>query len=150
MCVCAQSTIAFDEERKRELEQAEQIQVALLRDVKDAIAAAGSETEKKNQLLSIEAKQNQCKSKNMEYLDKRRALNKALEEKFKPKLVANTTRISAMENTADRKLEVLRSKHDHAFRGVVWLRQNLHLFTGKVYEPMILEVGHIVCKRCVE
>lgn len=35
---------------------------------------------------------------------------------------------------------MLRAKFDHAYRAVMWLRKNQHLFEGKVYEPMILEV----------
>lgn len=115
--------------------------MALMRDVKDAIALAGSEAEKQSQLQAIETKQNEYKMKNLEYLEKRRALNKALDEKFKPQYVAATQRIQSMENIAAMKLEILRSKYDHAFRGVLWLRNNLHLFSGKVYEPMILEVS---------
>lgn len=141
MGVHVQSTITSNLELVRELEQADQIQVALVRDVKDAIEAAGSEADKKDQLQEIETKQHQCKAKNMGYIEKRRAINKMLEENYKPKLVACTQRISAMESTDDRKLEVLRSRHDHAFRGVMWLRQNGHLFAGKVYEPMIIEVS---------
>lgn len=112
----------------------------MCRDVKDAIELAGSEAEKQKQLLAIESKQNEYKAKNMEYLEKRRTLNKMLDEKLKPQLVATTQRIQSMENIAAMKLEVLRSKYDHAFRGVLWLRNNLQMFSGKVYEPMILEV----------
>lgn len=40
-------------------------------------------------------------------------------------------------------LQLLRTKFDQVYQGVMWLRQNKSRFKGNIYEPMILEVRNI-------
>lgn len=135
----------------------------MMSDVKNAIAAAGSDAERKTQIDAILQKVNTNKSQVLQLQEKRRQITKILEENVTPQLVVLTNKIKSTESIADRKLEVsicnnyvmglinvyqlqlLRTKYEHAYRGVLWLRENKHLFQARIYEPMILEVSFIMC-----
>lgn len=47
-----------------------------------------------------------------------------------------------MENLKSQRLEILRRKDRDAYSAVLWLRENQHMFSGKVYEPILIEVSY--------
>ncbi|KAG4065304.1 hypothetical protein HA402_012746 [Bradysia odoriphaga] len=129
-----------NEENKKELESALVKQRALLEDVKRAVAVAGSEEDKKIQLEEI-------KKERIAHVEKIRSLTEGnrqvvykLNEEINPRLRSIDNKIKQMENSKNVKLELLRSRFNDVYKGVMWLRQNQSRFRGKVYEPMILEV----------
>lgn len=130
------------------------------------MATAGSEAEKNALIQSIDKDLETHKRNTLGLHEKRRQIGERLDNDLKPQILAANQKIKAMENTSDRKLEVrgflissnffffvksffhfflskiLRLKNNAAFRGVLWLRNNKHLFQGNVYEPMIMEVSY--------
>lgn len=54
-------------------------------------------------------------------------------------------KIQDMQNLKEKRLELLRRIDPDAHRGVLWLRENKHLFKSNVYEPMMIELD--VCNK---
>lgn len=49
-----------------------------------------------------------------------------------------------LENRKSERMEYLRNYEKDAYQSVKWLEQNQHLFRGKVYNPMLLEVSCLI------
>lgn len=52
-------------------------------------------------------------------------------------------RLRDMNNMMNAKEEKLRGRHRDTHAAIQWLRQNRNMFTGNVYEPVMLVVSHI-------
>jgi len=48
-----------------------------------------------------------------------------------------------VENVDSQKLEALRRIDRSTYDAVIWLRNNKHLFSGTVYEPIVTQVFNI-------
>lgn len=48
--------------------------------------------------------------------------------------------LSRIEDVKNQRMELLSRVDRDAYKGVLWLAENRHLFESTVYEPMILEV----------
>lgn len=127
-------------ERTRELEVANAAQKVLVHDLKVAKEELGDPEERKALLNEINEKMTESKSEMSALLHKRNNISSELDEQIRPHINLLQNKIKSAQSINDRKLELLRSKFEHAYRGTLWLRKNHHLFKGKVYEPMLLEV----------
>lgn len=56
-------------------------------------------------------------------------------------LPALEKKLNSINNMMKAKEEKLRARHKDTYTALQWLRQNRHLFTGNVFEPMMLEVS---------
>lgn len=48
--------------------------------------------------------------------------------------------VQQMENIKEKRLRILEKRDHDAYRAVLWLRENINLFSGQIYEPIMLEV----------
>lgn len=128
----------------KELNAATVTQKVFIHDLKTAKQQAGSDEERNAELADVNDRLNKCKGDKSVLLEQHRHIAKQLDEQIKPPMISIQSKIASAKNIADRKLELLRTKFEDAYRGTMWLRRNRNLFKGKVYEPMILEVSVLV------
>lgn len=128
-------------ERTAELEQANRVQEALIADVRAHQAAAGTEADRTEALRGIDERMAAERDAVRRLLAQRHDIGERLHDTVKPQLLNAENRLRATESIGDRKLELLRTRFDHAYRSVLWLRENRQLFAGRVYEPMVLELN---------
>ncbi|KAK0530042.1 Structural maintenance of chromosomes protein 5 [Tilletia horrida] len=50
-------------------------------------------------------------------------------------------KLASLDNVRQQRLTALQSADKDAFRAVLWLRDNQQLFSGKIYEPVLLEAS---------
>ncbi|KAE8270048.1 hypothetical protein A4X09_0g2291 [Tilletia walkeri] len=50
-------------------------------------------------------------------------------------------KLEALDNVRHQRLAALQQTDNHAYQAVLWLRENQQLFSGKVYEPVLLEAS---------
>lgn len=133
--------VTGNEERKQELAKVTGIQQVLIADLKAQQATAGSEPQRRAAVAELDGRIAGARGEVQQLLGQRHEIGERLHATVKPQLLNAQTRIRALENVGDRKLEALRQRNDHAYRGVLWLRENRHMFAGRVYEPMVLELN---------
>ncbi|RUS70585.1 hypothetical protein EGW08_021655, partial [Elysia chlorotica] len=57
---------------------------------------------------------------------------------IKAEIRANETRLREIRNVNNRRLEILRTLHQHTYDAVLWLRENKDQFKGTIHEPLII------------
>lgn len=70
-----------------------------------------------------------------------RGIGSQIDENLKPQVVGLENRLQSLLNVADQRLEVLRKLNSDLYDAVKWVRQNEGMFSGRIYEPMILELN---------
>lgn len=133
--------VTTNSERSKELEAANAVQLILVHDLKSAKELAGPDHERKAIVDEIHEKMNKLKGEMGALMQKRNHITSQLDEQIRPHMNSLQNKIQSAQSIGDRKLELLRNKYADAYRGTLWLRNNRHLFKGKVYEPMLLEVN---------
>lgn len=114
--------------------------MVLVHDLKVCKEELGPAEERKALISEINDKMKETKSRMAAHLQNRNQISLQLDEQIRPHMNLLQNKIKSAQSINERKLELLRSKFEDAYRGTVWLRKNHHLFKGKVYEPMLLEV----------
>jgi hypothetical protein len=51
-----------------------------------------------------------------------------------------SSEMAALNSVKDQRLQSLRRSDPDAFKAVMWLRENRHLFSGRVFDPPLLEL----------
>lgn len=72
---------------------------------------------------------------------KRSEINKVLDEDYIAEITILKQRIQTMESFREQRLRSLEQRHPDQYKAVMWLRSNLDMFEGRIYEPMILELN---------
>lgn len=85
----------------------------------------------------------QTATKRDELLERRNELGYKIDEQLKPKVIAMENRIKSMRSLGEQRLGSLRALNENLYKAVLWLRENRNsgLFSGHVYEPMLLELN---------
>lgn len=130
-----------NDERAGELERANRVQELLIADVRAHQAAAGTEADRTAALRTLDERIAAEREAVRRLLSQRHDIGEQLHDSVKPQLLNAENRLRAAESIGDRKLELLRTRFEHVHRSVLWLRENRHLFSGRVYEPMVLELN---------
>ncbi|XP_053668362.1 structural maintenance of chromosomes protein 5 [Anopheles marshallii] len=133
--------LAKADERKAELEQAKVMLAAFVQDCADMVTALGSEEQNRQQIFNLEEKEGKIRDENDLLMGRRHDLNKKIETELKPEMMSLERNIATIENIANTKLKILQTRFEGTYQAVLWLRQHQHLFQGKIYEPMILELN---------
>ncbi|XP_035898995.1 structural maintenance of chromosomes protein 5 [Anopheles stephensi] len=133
--------LAKADERKSELEEAKVVLAAFVQDCADTVTALGSEEQIRQKISGIDAKESKIRGENDLLMGRRQELNQKIESDLKPEMMSIERNIATIENVANAKLKILQTRFEGTYRAVLWLRDNQHLFQGKIYEPMILELN---------
>lgn len=76
---------------------------------------------------------------------KEEILNNA--QNLKAEIRGVNNEINRLENIKQQRMEKLQRIDPHAYQATLWIRNNSHLFSGKVYEPIILELNVLDSKH---
>ncbi|XP_053684572.1 structural maintenance of chromosomes protein 5 [Sabethes cyaneus] len=136
-----QDAISQSADRENELEQARKALSLAVQDCKQAYQERGSEKDQEARKTELISQINRLKQESDLLISRRNELNQKIESDIKPEMVSVKRRIESLENVAQVKLRLLQSQFDSTYRATMWLRENEHLFQGKIYEPMILELN---------
>ncbi|XP_058828932.1 structural maintenance of chromosomes protein 5 [Topomyia yanbarensis] len=136
-----QDAISHAANRENELEQAKKALSLAVQDCKQAYQDMGSESDQENQKRVLVDKINKLKHECDLLIGRRNELNQKIENDLKPEMVSVQRRIESLENVGQVKLKLLQSQFDSTYQATLWLRDNQHLFRGKIYEPIILELN---------
>lgn len=60
---------------------------------------------------------------------------------IKNEIRSNEARLHEIRNVNNRRLETLRTLHQHTYEAVVWLRENKNQFSGTIHEPLIISLN---------
>ena len=52
--------------------------------------------------------------------------------------------MNRLQDLSGHRLRELRKANNHVYEATMWLRKNTHLFSKKIYEPMVLLVSSVV------
>ncbi|XP_053681071.1 structural maintenance of chromosomes protein 5 [Anopheles nili] len=129
------------EERHMELEEAKVMLAAFVQDCADAATLLGSEDQVKRQIASTDMAESKIRAENDLLMGRRQELNQKIDTDLKPEMMSIQRSIETIENVANNRLKILQTRFEGTYRAVMWLRENQHLFQGKIYEPMILELN---------
>lgn len=130
-------------ERERELKTLSSLHLVLIADLQAQVVAAGSDEQRRAELADLDRQLDAQRTAERRLTGERHAICDQLHATVQPQLRIAETRIRTVQSIGDRKLELLRSRFEDAYRGVLWLRQNKQMFSGRVYEPMVLELNVI-------
>uniref|UniRef100_A0A182WEM4 Structural maintenance of chromosomes protein 5 n=1 Tax=Anopheles minimus TaxID=112268 RepID=A0A182WEM4_9DIPT len=133
--------LAKAEERKAELDQAKVMLAAFVQDCADGLTAIGSEEAIRQKMSSLNATEGKIRGENDLLMERRHVLNQKIETELKPEMMSIERNIATIKNVANTKLKILQTRFEGTYQAVLWLRENQHLFQGKIYEPMILELN---------
>ncbi|XP_049298209.1 structural maintenance of chromosomes protein 5 [Anopheles funestus] len=133
--------LAKADERKAELEQAKVMLAAFVQDCADTVAALGSEDQIRQKMSGLDAKESKIRGDNDLLMGRRHELNQKIETEVKPEIMSLERNIATIENIANTKLKILQTRFEGTYQAVLWLRDHQHLFQGKIYEPMVLELN---------
>uniref|UniRef100_A0A182KE75 Structural maintenance of chromosomes protein 5 n=1 Tax=Anopheles christyi TaxID=43041 RepID=A0A182KE75_9DIPT len=133
--------LAKADERKSELDEAKVMLAAFVQDCADSATALGSEDQVRQQISTLDGKEAKIRAENDLLMGRRQELNQTIETELKPEMMSIERSIETIENVANNKLKLLQSRFEGTYRAVLWLREHQHLFQGKIYEPMILELN---------
>ncbi|XP_058459192.1 structural maintenance of chromosomes protein 5 [Malaya genurostris] len=136
-----QDAISHAANRENELEQAKKALSLAVQDCKQAHQDMGSEGDQENEKRIVVDKINNLKRECDILISRRNELNQKIETELKPEMVSIQRKIESLENNGQIKLKLLQSQFDSTYQATLWLRKNLHLFRGKIYEPIILELN---------
>ncbi|XP_058065504.1 structural maintenance of chromosomes protein 5 [Anopheles bellator] len=136
-----QDTLAKAVERQSELDEAKLLLSAVVQDCADAAKALGSEEEVREQVAKLCATEAKVRNESDLLMGRRNELNQKIDTDLKPEMMSIQRSIESIENVANNRLKVLQARFAGTYRAVMWLRENGHLFQGKIYEPMILELN---------
>lgn len=136
-----QDAISKATDRENELEQAKKALSLAIQDCKHAYQELGSERDQEARKQELVGKINKLKQESDLLMGRRNELSQKIEADIKPEMVSVQRRIEALENVAQVKLKVLQSQFESTYHATLWLRENQHIFRGKIYEPMILELN---------
>lgn len=129
------------EEQKREIEEARVVQMAYQKDYEDIVARGVSEAEIKTKIQQFDGVLSGLKEDIGKLSAARCNILTHLEQTIRPNLLMVENRLKTAESTKAMKLELLKNKYEDTYKGVMWLRNNINLFKGKVYEPLLLEIN---------
>uniref|UniRef100_A0A182PUN3 Structural maintenance of chromosomes protein 5 n=1 Tax=Anopheles epiroticus TaxID=199890 RepID=A0A182PUN3_9DIPT len=133
--------LAKEDERKAELNEAKAMLAAFVQDCADAATALGSEDQVQQKISILEGKENKIRVENDVLMNRRQELNQKIDTELKPEMMSIERSIETAENVANAKLKLLQTRFEGTYQAVLWLREHQHLFSGKIYEPMILELN---------
>ncbi|XP_055627453.1 structural maintenance of chromosomes protein 5 isoform X2 [Toxorhynchites rutilus septentrionalis] len=136
-----QDVVSKAVDQENELEQAKKALSLAIQDCKHAYQELGSEGDQEARKQELVVKINKLKQEGDLLMGRRNELSQKIEADLKPEMISVQRRIEALENVAQVKLKLLQSQFETTYQATIWLRNNLHLFRGKIYEPMILELN---------
>ncbi|XP_050080104.1 structural maintenance of chromosomes protein 5 [Anopheles maculipalpis] len=133
--------LAKAQEQKSELEEAKVVLAAFVQDCADALAAVGSEEEVRQKISDLFGQESKIREEDDLLRKRHQKLNQKIETDLKPEMINLERNIATIEDVANTKLKILQTRFEGTYRAVLWLRENEHLFQGKIYEPMVLELN---------
>lgn len=136
-----QDSIAQAADRENQLAQAKETLSILVQDCKNAMEELGSEPVQEQKKRELNGKIDKLKRESDLLISRRNDLNMKIDTELKPEMVSIQRRIETLENVGQVKMRLLQSQFESAYHATLWLRDNQHLFRGKIYEPMILELN---------
>ncbi|KAM7356002.1 structural maintenance of chromosomes 5 [Cochliomyia hominivorax] len=57
-----------------------------------------------------------------------------------PEIQQLKNRLKNLENETEQKMQIIKTKHPEVFEAIQWLDTNMHMFRGRVYKPLIIEL----------
>ncbi|XP_058119563.1 structural maintenance of chromosomes protein 5 [Anopheles ziemanni] len=136
-----QDALAKADERQTELDEAKVMLGAFVQDCADAAATLGSEEEVRQKIATLESQDVKIRNENELLMSRRQELNQKIDSDIKPEMMSIQRSIETIENVASMRLKILQTRFPGTYQAVMWLRDHTHLFRGKIYEPMILELN---------
>ncbi|EAA00424.3 AGAP011623-PA [Anopheles gambiae str. PEST] len=133
--------LAKADERKTELDEAKVMLAAFVQDCADSATALGSEDQVRQEISVLDGKEAKIRADNDLLMGRRQELNQKIDTELKPEMMSIERSIETIENVASNKLRILQTRFEGTYKAVLWLREHKHLFQGKIYEPMILELN---------
>uniref|UniRef100_A0A182MXM2 Structural maintenance of chromosomes protein 5 n=1 Tax=Anopheles dirus TaxID=7168 RepID=A0A182MXM2_9DIPT len=133
--------LAKADERKTELDQAKVLLGAFVQDCADATIALGSEDQVRQKISALDVSEGKIRGENELLMGRRQELNQKIDTDLKPEMMSIQRSIETIENVASAKLRLLQTRFEGTYQAVLWLREHQHLFRGKIYEPMVLELN---------
>ncbi|XP_045540053.1 structural maintenance of chromosomes protein 5 [Papilio machaon] len=136
-----QEKLERHQNKERELLEANAKLEKLRNDKKMLIEKIGDETQIKMELAELQ-KPISINNATIERFKKHKLeLQYDLENNIKPQIRLFQNKINNLENVDAKRLEVLRAYSEDCYKAVMWLRDNKHMFSRPVYEPMMLEIN---------
>lgn len=135
-----QEAITTSKEREREIQAARTALEAYEDDVKKATQRQSTQYDLKHELEQIRDRFKEYSQQRSQLIQQRDALHSEYQDKIKHSLESVKSRIENMNNIDKRKMEHLKSRFEDAYRATIWLQENSHLFQGRIYKPMVLEL----------
>ncbi|KAJ0171701.1 hypothetical protein K1T71_012464 [Dendrolimus kikuchii] len=127
--------------RERELVEAKAKLEKLTMDKEKLVERVGDETQVKMELAELQkpiARSNAM----IDTLKKQKLqMQYDLENNVVPQIRLYQNKIRQLQDVGEKRLEVLRSYSEDAYKAVMWLRENREMFQHPVYEPMMLEIN---------
>uniref|UniRef100_A0A182IWM0 Structural maintenance of chromosomes protein 5 n=1 Tax=Anopheles atroparvus TaxID=41427 RepID=A0A182IWM0_ANOAO len=136
-----QDALAKADERHTELQEAKVMLGAFVQDCADAMTSLGSEELVRQKIATLEAEDGKIRSDNEALMGRRQDLNQKIDTDIKPEMMSIQRSIETLENVASTRLKIIQTRFEGTYQAVMWLRDHTHLFRGKIYEPMILELN---------
>lgn len=104
-------------------------------------AESGSPAEIAAKREGIEERLSSLKVQINAQMSKRSEINKVLDEDYVAEITILKQRIQSMESFKEQRLKLLEMRYPDQYKAVMWLRANIGMFQGRIYEPMILELN---------
>uniref|UniRef100_A0A182QYD2 Structural maintenance of chromosomes protein 5 n=1 Tax=Anopheles farauti TaxID=69004 RepID=A0A182QYD2_9DIPT len=136
-----QDALAKADERKAELEEAKMLLSAFVQDCADATISVGSEEQLRQKINAMDVDERKIRGENELLMGRRQELNQKIDTDLKPEMMSIQRSIETIENVGSAKLKMLQTRFEGTYQALLWLRENHHLFRGKIYEPMVLELN---------
>lgn len=126
-------------DKEKEIDTNRKYLAALLKDIETAKQNESPDVDRQIQVCT--EKFNRLKATTVELLDKRNQINFQLDDSVKPQIVAHQRRIEAMENIREMRLNVLKQRYPDVYTATMWLKDNRDMFSGVIYDPVMLEIN---------
>ncbi|XP_044733630.1 structural maintenance of chromosomes protein 5 [Chrysoperla carnea] len=129
-----------EERRKQEKNELQNVIRKLSSDLKTIIDKTGEEESIKQEMDSLIPKIVDIEAQ-IEQLNHKKSMKDVTLDNLNRELNACLREKQVLENVGRARLQLLQKLDNDAYRSVLWLRENRHLFKGNVFEPILLEIN---------
>ncbi|XP_075160033.1 structural maintenance of chromosomes 5 isoform X2 [Haematobia irritans] len=127
-------------ERQNEINHEIKMLQIYAQDLKNLQNDMMSEADREQRIRDCELKMEQIKQEIKRLNQEHRSLLNRLDDCI-PEIQSSKSRLESLENVNEQKLKFLKTKFPDVYEAIKWLDENSHMFRGRVYKPIIMELS---------
>lgn len=129
------------EERDQKIEDNRLVLNTFKQECEKFLEKIGSIEQIENLMLEIDTNNEETRKKIISLTEQRTKVNYQISNVIRPNINAVDNKIKTLNSVADSKLNFIQTNFPDAYEAVMWLRNNQHMFKGRIYEPMVMEIS---------